>query len=226
MGQLLATWTAQVQAYVRDAGGVDVTTQQAVSVGITPALAQYSIDRPRVVAADLTPAARYLPLPTAPNGWIDGFSRVLSIEAPAGETPPQTLRQGSWMFARDPVVVATTRILLPWELAAGDVARVEFTTAWPTPTTDAAIDLVSSVAFPAVTALAAAMVLNTMAAEAARSRQGAMPTDFVDGTERALRFQESAANLRILYNTMIGLGAAQGGSDSSKSLQSIRCTIG
>ena len=225
MGQLLATWQARVQAYVRDAGAVDVSTTQATDVGITPALAQYSIDRPHVVAADLTPVARYLPLPSTAAGWIDGFSRILSIEAPAGETPPATLSSGSWMFARDPLLPATIRVLMPWELEVGAAARVEFTTAWPTPTATAADDLVSSVAFPAVTSLAAAMILTTMSAEAARSRQGAMPTDFVDGTERAARFQDAAAQLRILYNTMIGLGSATGGPGAaSKRLQSIRLT--
>lgn len=227
MGQQLATWVEQVQAYCRDATGDDVTSIQAANAGIVPALAQYSIDRPHVVAADLTPVGRYLPLPGTVDGWVDGFSRVVSIEAPAGETPPQTLTQGSWMFARDPAAVATTRILLPWELAAGEEARVEFTSAWPTPSAVAATDLVSSVAFSAVSALAAAMVLTSMASEAARGRQGAIPTDFVDGTERAMRLQESAASLRILYNTMIGLGSATGdsGASPSKSLQSIRCTI-
>lgn len=225
MGETLAIWTTRVRHLHRDLSSVDLTDTQILETGIKPALAQYAIDRPRVVAVDLTPADRYLPLPSSAQGWIDGFSRIQSIEAPAGETPPQVLGYDQWGFTRDPATAATVRVLLPNELETGDTARLIFTTSWPTPTTTASDDLVSSIAFNAVASLAAAMAASALAAEAARSRQGSLATNFVDGTDRAQQLLELASSLRIIYNTFIGLGSVSGGvsgAASTKSLQSIQ----
>jgi hypothetical protein len=227
MGETLANWTTRVRHLLRDSNSVDLTDTQILESGIKPALAQYAIDRPRITAVDLAPSTRYLALPSSGQGWIDGFSRIQSIEAPAGETPAVVLGYDTWTFTRDTATATTIKVLLPSELAAGDTARVIFTTSWPLPTGTAGDDLVSSVAFNAVTSLAAAMAASALAAEASRSRQGSLATNFVDGTDRAERLLELAASLRIIYNTFIGLGSAGApgvpdGASSSKRLQSIQ----
>lgn len=210
MGQTLTTWTGRVQTLLKDSAGLDVDATLAQSVGVVPALAQFSIDRPRLIAVDIAASGRYLPFPSEAQGWQEAFSTVLRVEAPAGQTPPQVLDPAVWSATRDPLLPGTARLLLPSDVS-GRTCRVVFFGAWPTPTAVAADDLLSPVAFSAVTSLAAAMVLTALAAEAARDRQGSMPSDFVDGGDRARSMLDAAAAQRVIYNTFIGLGAAGGG---------------
>lgn len=216
MGQTLAAWTGRVQSLLKDSAGLDADATLAQSVGVVPALAQFSIDRPRLIAVDIAASGRYLPFPTEAQGWQEAFSTVLRVEAPAGQTPPQVLDPAVWSATRDPLLPGTARLLLPSDVS-GVTCRVVFYGAWPTPGVVAADDLLSPVAFSAVTSLAAAMVLTALAAEAARDRQGAMPTDFVDGNDRARSFLDAAAANRVIYNTFIGLGSVSGSSSSAGS---------
>ncbi len=225
MGHTAADWSQQVLVKLNDVAQADVNTDTVFTLGVVPALAQFSIDRAHSAVVDLTPVGRYLALPTVGNGWVSGWSDITRIEAPAGETPPYWLDRVEWQLTRDPADPTVETVLLPLELAAGEVARVFFTTTWPTPTTVAADDLVSDLAFEAVTALAAAYVCGALATSAAFGRQGALPTGFVDGTERSRNLLDAAASLRTMYNTFIGLGVVAGsgaGSVSSKTLRSVR----
>ena len=210
MGQTVAAWTTRVQQLLRDSAAVDVDATLAVEVGVKPALAQFSIDRPRVAAVDVAASGRYVPFPSEAQGWVEGFSEVLRLEAPAGQTPPAVLGDGAWSAGRDPANAGVGRLLIGDDVA-GSTVRVVFTAAWPTPTATASDDLIGSIGFNAVTSLAASMVLTALAAEAARDRQGAMPTDFVDGNDRARSFLDAAAANRVIYNTFIGLGSAGAG---------------
>lgn len=229
MGRTMLEWAERVGQILNDIADVDSDVPQRLAVGVTPALSQYSIDEPNVLAVDVTPSDRWLPLPAAADGWVNGWSRVVSLVLPADSDPPDYLEPSQWRFARDPGNAALRRILLPYDPGT-DQVRVEFTSTWPTPDADAETDLVSDVAFNAVTSLAASMVLNGLATEAARHRGGALATDFVDGTDRARDLLESARSLRILYNTFIGLGAGAGiggsGSDAGgdRVLRSTRIT--
>lgn len=215
MGQTLSAWIAQVQSLISDVDELDVGFSQVMDVGIVPALAQFSIDKPRWAAVDITAAARYLPLPTEANGWVEGFSDVISIDAPARQTPPQRLLDSDWELTRDPTTATTRRILIPAD-QAGVLCRVVFTTSWPSPTSDPAVDLLGPVPFQAVTSLAAAMVCSSMASLAARARQGALPSDFVDGSDRARQLLDAAQAWRTVYNTFIGLGTIAGQSSTSE----------
>lgn len=227
MGRAAADWSQQVLAKLNDVDQLDVNADTVFTIGVVPALAQFSIDRPHSAVVDLTPVGRYLALPTAGDGWVSGWSDITRIEAPAGETPPYWLDRGEWQLTRDPSDPSAEKVLLPLELAAGEVARVFFTTSWPTPTTDSAVDAVSDLAFEPVSSLAASYVISALATSAAFGRQGALPTGFVDGTERARNLLDAAAALRTMYNTFIGLGTVAGsgaGSVSSKTLRSVRYT--
>lgn len=216
MGSTATAWSAAVLGKLNDAAGIDVSAATALSVGVVPALAQFSIDRPNTLVVDLTPSGRYLPLPSAGQGWVSGWSDIARVEAPAGYTPPCRLDPGQWVVTRDPSDPTVTRVLLPAELADGEEARVWFSSTWPTPTATASDDLVPAPAFEPVAALAASYVCTALASSASLGRQGALPTDFVDGTERARNLLEAAAGLRVLYNTFIGLGSGQTSADSSQ----------
>lgn len=223
MGHTAVEWELRVLEKLNDVDQIDTSATSVVDVGVGPALAQFSIDRPRTAAVDLTPTGQHLALPTAVQGWVSGWSEITRIEAPAGQTPPCRIDPGQWVLTRDPDDPETVVVLLPAELAAGEQARVFFTTTWPSPTSTAADDLVPDIAFEAVTALAAAYVCVALATSAAFGRQAALPTSFVDGTERSRNLLDAADRLRTLYNTFIGLGqAGQSGGDGSVSAKVLR----
>lgn len=222
MGATLSTWRTKVAALIRDSGGLSFNADDIVEIGIVPAITQFAIDRPRSIAVDKTPPAdsRECPEPTTGEGWITGFSTVQRVDAPAGEIP--ATRIDGWHHpvasSADPNVDV---ILLPGNLATGEQARVYFTATYPTPDTNASTDLVPDVAFHPVTSLAAAYLLESASAEAAQQRDGAFPTDFVAEADRSRDLYDTAARLRIPYNTYIGLGP-EGDAAGSRSLRSTK----
>lgn len=221
MGQTALSWVNQVQLLIRDASGLDAAAADVELIGVRPAISQFSIDRPPVVAVDIVAASRYLPYPSEPQGWQEGFSEIRRIEAPAGQTPPQVLAVHQWEMTRDPVTPAIERILIPADVA-GVSCRIVFTSVWPSPSTSAAADLIPAVGFTAVSSLAASMVLTSLATLAARDRQGSMPSDFVDGSDRARDLLDAAAQMRVLYNTFIGLASGPAGQAAVSSIRQLR----
>jgi hypothetical protein len=222
VGQSIDTWAERVLAIVRDQAEADVPDRYVIELGVLPAIAQYSIDRPRTTAADIAASGRYLPFPTLTQGWQDSWSQILQIEAPAGQTPPALLLDNEWQVTRDPSTPTVKRILLPAG-QAGETCRIVFTAAWPTPDNTESTDLIPPLGFSAICALAAAMVCTSLGAEAARDRQGAMPSDFVDGSDRSRDLLDAAQALRTIYHTFIGLGSA-GGAAPSVSARTMRST--
>lgn len=224
MGHTADEWAQRVLEKLNDTSAVDAELVDVMAIGVVPALAQFSVDRPRSLAVDLTPTGRILPLPASAQGWVAEWSEISRIEAPAGYTPPRKV--DDWMLTRDPADVSVRVVMLQQAIGTGEKARVFFTSTYPTPTTVASTDVVPEPAFEAVTSLAAAFVCTALATTAALGRQGALPTSFVDGTERARNLLDVAASLRVLYNTFIGLGsptvAGAAGGGSAKTVKSMR----
>lgn len=220
MGHLLTAWEARVGALLRDETNLDVTNAQIDATGLRPALAQFSNDRPRVAVVEQAgTGSPYLALPA---GWSDGVSTIESIEYPARQNPPVLLDSQSWRITRDPVDVTVKKILLDTTPAAAEWVRLQFTAPWPFPTAVAADDLIDDQAFEAVCHLAASLACSALAGQAARARSGALPTDFVDGRDRARLLLEVATRYRSVYETYLGLAssaaAPNGGSTAPASV--------
>lgn len=202
MGRTLEEWQGQIGTVARDAG-VDLSPQQITAVGLLPAINLFSIDRPRdLVVEQAGTGSAYLALP---SGWVPGFSRISWIEYPARQNPPRMIDDQAWQLTRSPTDVTVERILLLEAVpAASEWVRFGFTAPWPTPTASASVDQVDDVAFHAVTALAASYCLTHLAAETARSRSGALPTNFVDGSQRTRDLRDVAKELRSVYDRFLG----------------------
>lgn len=212
MGHTLDQWRDKVEALVRDSTNKDLSPAQIDDVGVRPALARYSIDRPRVVHTEVAgPGSPYLALPV---GWVEGFSELRSVEHPARQNPPRRLDEQSWLIARSPTDVASAQVLLDRTPSVSEYVRFAFTLPWPFPTGAAGDDPVDDVAFEAVTHLAAANCLDSLAAEAARARMGALPTDLVDGRDRAGLLREAAKAKWGVYRAFLGL-VGEGTEDSA-----------
>lgn len=215
MGQILNTWEGRVAQLLRDAGNQDLAVGQIDDVGIRPALARYSTDRPRVAVAELVgTGSPYLDLPTE---WVAGFSRLEAVEFPARENPPAYLDDHSYRTVRKVSDVAVEQILLGATPVATQFVRLTFTAPWPMPTATAADDKVDDVAFYAVTALAASYCCMHLAAEASRDRAGALSTVIVQGRDRAESLRRAADRYEAVYNSYLGLGGSsdQGGERGS-----------
>jgi hypothetical protein len=219
MGHTISEWADRVATLIRDDQEIDIPNSFVRELGVFPAIAQFSIDHPRTTAIDVPSSGRYVPLPTVAQGWQEGWSEIRQVEAPAGKTPPAVLLDSGWQTVRDPSTPTVQRILIPADVENEQV-RVIYTAAWPIPTDDPATDLIPELGFSAVCSLAAAMSCTALASEAARDRQGAMPSDFVDGADRARDLLDAATAFRTLYLTFIGLGAV--GAQASTSSREIR----
>lgn len=208
MGHTLENWQSQIRGLVRDAG-VDLTPPQIADVGVVPALNLYSVDKPRRLVVEQPGAgSAYLSLPA---GWLAGFSSIAEIEYPARQNPPRVLDSQSYRLTRSVADVNVEQILLDTTPAASEFVRITFTTVWPTPTHVASVDQLDDVAFQAVTALAASFCLQHLAAETARSRMGALPTQFVDGAQRTRDLREIAKEYRGRYDRFLGRTAPAAG---------------
>lgn len=206
MGRTMAAWQSKVSQLLANRGERDIDNPTLESVGIRPAFAQFSVDRPHEsVVESAGSGSAYVALPA---GWIDGLSALRAVEYPARRNPPATLDAASWAIVRDPDDVSVRKLLLNRSTLASQWVRLTFTGPWPVPTSDPDDDVLNDVAFEAVAALAASFCCVHLQAEAARSRAGALASDFSDGRERAQRLNEAAKAYRSLYEAFLGMGKA------------------
>ena len=211
MGRTITEWRAKVLDLVRDPTSKDLSTTQTETVGIRPAIAQFSVDRPRQLYVEQAgTGSAYLALPA---GWVTGISRLVAIEHPARADPPNYLDPQSWRLVRSVADVSVEQILVDRTPIASEYVRFSFTGAWPYPTGVAGDDKIDDVAYEAVAALAASFCEISLASEAARSRAGAMPTDFADGRERHRSLVAAADQHRTIYDRFLGLGGGDGAGD-------------
>lgn len=214
MGHKLHEWTTKVAHLIRDAAGKDINVDLEI-VGLRPAFAQFSTDRPyELVVESVGAGSSYFDLPL---GWVEGVSSLASVEYPARANPPSRLDDVSWRIVRkttDPTVKQV--LLLDRSPTASEYVWFTFSAPWPYPDNDETTDQISDIGFEAVGALAASFCLTSLAAEAARSRSASIPTNYVDGARRAQTLVDAAATYRDVYNRFLGLAtSADGGGTES-----------
>ena len=212
MGHTLQEWSERIVANLNDVPRMDIPQELILPAGIRPALAQYSVDRPReVIEEQAGTGSQYLALPTS---WSSGFSTVLGVEYPARQTPPVLLDSKSWSLARSTSDVTVEKILLDRTPTASPHVRVRFTAAWPEPTSLSTVDKIDDVSYSAVTALATSFLLLHLAAKAVRARQGPMSSNYPDGNDRGTNLREIADRWRAVYDAYLGRTTSndQGGS--------------
>lgn len=204
MGHTLVEWQDHVGELLLNVGA-DLSPEQITTVGIIPALTRFSLDRPyRDLVEVAGDGSAYLDLPA---GWVQGFSSVTEVEYPARQDPRQVLDDQAWSLVRSPADVSVRQILLDRTPTSAQWVRLTFTRPWPIPTTDVDDDMLNDLSYEAVAALAASKCLVSLASQAARSRAGAMPTDFSDGRERARNLGEAADRYLSAYQSFIGIGS-------------------
>lgn len=191
----LADHESLVDNLVRDGGGTIAAADR--DEAIARAADRYSTDRPRVKVEDVVAAGgNYLDLPAS---WEVDFSRILEIETPPDQIPPELVEQDSWSIYSTP---AGDKILLQDGLTAGANVRLRYTIAHQV---DIAADTVPSRDREAVACWAAALLLDQLASKYSGDIESTIQADSVDHQSKGRDYAARANALRKRYFDALGI---------------------
>lgn len=204
----LNAFEAQVDALI--ATPVEVLSTDWRQRMIKAALERYSADSPDEVSEDEAgDGGRYYALTGAGavlSAWVDGFSRIVSIEYPAAavasDETPNFLEPESW---DDDYWAAGVRYLrLPSHApAASESMRIRFTAPYTFSGTPAGCSIPAQ-DFYAVCNLAASLCCEAIASKYSHTSDSTINADSVDHPSRALEFAKRAQHFYKLYLAHIG----------------------
>lgn len=184
-----------VQDLVRDDASRITIAQR--DTAIANAIARYSKDRPRTKVEDVVATgASLLSLPVA---WDDEFSVVNAIEYPVGQVPPSYLANNNWQIYQSPTGKA---ILTSSALSNGATYRVAFSIQH---VLDDGNDTVPRGDREPVCCLAAASLLDQLAAETAGSSDSTIKADAIDYQSASSQYAARAKALRKRYTDELGI---------------------
>ena len=183
----------QVKSKVMDDSG-RLTDADHYAPAIAAALERYGKHRPKETPADLNGEAGHdLTLPT---GFVDGFSRLLSVEYPVDQVPEEILDPGHWKLYRSPTGLKLR--LLYEEPTAAETVRITYTAVRQE------ADIVTGDA-DAVANLAAAICLRTLAALYGQTSNPTIQADAVDDQSKTDQFRRLADTLESKFNDHLGI---------------------
>lgn len=198
---MLAEFRDLVEDLVRDAAQWVTPVQRERAIGL--ALSRYSLDRPRSLLADvLSPAGQALPVPP---GWVEGESRLQSVEVPVGEIPPCMVPSSGWQIYRGPL---GEEIRLDRSLLAGEPVRITFTAPHVVSDTESSVPAAHR---EAVACYAASLLAEQIATVHAGTSEPTIAADSVDHAHPAREWAKRARDYRNRYFAHLGIEiSAQG----------------
>lgn len=218
MGHSIGEWSDRVRNRCGDLGHIQRIENHDIVLGISQALVRFAGDLPRVASGSFAGDSSTFDFDLSTvTGWTSNWSKVQSVEYPAGQRVPSYLQPGHSFLVLD-----DTLRLLEDTPATGENVEVRVSATWPMPTEDPTVDLVVGPYFEAVAALAAAETLRGIAGEHVRGRSKAIAGEiFVDTDAQAVFSQID--RLEAYYTNVVGTGTAtsdgtQGGSDNGVNL--------
>ncbi|HRR87635.1 MAG TPA: hypothetical protein P5316_21730 [Phycisphaerae bacterium] len=187
-----------VKSKVKDDSG-RLTDDDDYSPAVAAALAKYSKDRPGELVDDVNGAGTHDV--DLPDGWVEGFSRVSSVEYPVGLVPEAYLPERDWRIYRGPD--GPVLRLLREVPSIGSPVRVTITV----PRVEA--DIVSG-DLDAVGCLAASFCCETLANLFAQTSDPTIAADVVNYRTKSGEFAARGKRLRQLYLDHLGIDADGG----------------
>ncbi|HEY9081338.1 hypothetical protein [Magnetovibrio sp.] len=184
-----------VDDLVRDSGGKITTADRDQAIAL--AVLRYSKDRPRVVTEDVTCVAGSFQ--ALPASWEAEFSVITELEYPIGNVPPALLNPEGWDLYQG---LNGFEIMLAETMAADATLRVRFTAKH---TVDGVTDTVPEHDREAVSAWAAAVLLDQLAALHTGKKQSTLKSDSVDHGSIGGGYARRAKEQRQRYFDELGL---------------------
>ena len=188
----------QVKSKVMDDSG-RLTDADHYAPAIAAALERYGKHRPKETPADLNGEDGHDL--TLPAGFVDGFSRLLSVEYPVDQVPEEILDPGHWKLYRSPTGLKLR--LLYEEPTAAETVRITYTAV------RLEADIVTGDA-DAVANLAAAICLRTLAALYGQTSDPTIQADVVNYRSKLDEFRRLADSLESEYTRHLGIDAGGG----------------
>ena len=194
---------AQVLIQDSDADLLDATPD--MDEAARQAVAQYSKDAPAPIIADLAGDGSTFEY-ALPTGFVDGLSRVLTLEYPAGQRPAALLDPAHLEVYR----TATTTKLRFVEItpASGETARVTFAGRHTLKDLDDATETsIPAYHEDAFVTLTAAQAMFILAAHYLHEQENTIAVDTVDRGSRTDTANRIARGLLASYRDLIGVRA-------------------
>lgn len=209
----------QVWTTIRDTGAT-VTEQLLTDTEILrfarAAEPHYSAVRPREKVKDLTTnGTSFLSPPAANDGWVDGFSVIVSLEYPVNESPPSILDARSWTTNLD-VNSALRIVFLETAPATGQTVRCLFTTT-RLYAASASSTTVLDIDHFAVCDLISSYCADAIAAKYARASEPAFNADSVNYRTKAQEWGAVAKRLWARWESSMGIGSESSASKAASS---------
>lgn len=177
-----------------------------IETHIEGAIRAVNLDKSFRIPVDITgDGTQDYPLPST---YLKGFSAIDTVETPAGENPPQYIRDGEdWFVYEDPTKAAAEQMRLRFRLTTpqtGDIIRVIYT-AFYTVTEDTSN--LDPYAFEAVLANALMRAYTALAARFSQSQDPTILADAVNYGNRIQSFLLLRGQAKEEYRRRTGLGA-------------------
>ncbi|MDX1491280.1 MAG: hypothetical protein R3332_08335 [Pseudohongiellaceae bacterium] len=168
-----------------------------ISSAIELVINRYSKDRPLQLVEDCE-VHEDLSV-DLPSGWVNGFSSIVSIEAPIGRNPPSYVNEDYYYVYNLPASSVELR-LLTRVVDAGSFLRICYVARHTATDTFFEDDL------EALAYLGASVLCDQLAAYYSHDSAPSIQADSVDHADKARKFSSRARDYRARYDTKFGKG--------------------
>lgn len=185
-------------------------TDTEITEEVNAAVTQYSVDLPRERVADITGVTSPYFATSSLTGWVDTWSRLLSVEwqaaAVGANYQPTYLDVNE--DVRDYQDSSARYLWLPaYTPVSGDTTRFRYTTPH---TLDNTTDTIPTPHFDAVCDLAAAFCCTRLQAKFAKSNDSTLAADSVNYRDSQLRFKQAGETFMAAYRRKCALPEGSG----------------
>lgn len=208
MGHTRTQYENAIRGRLGDLGLLQHIDETQIPIALEDALLTFSKDRPRRVSGTFSGdgTTQTFDLSTL-TGWATGWSRVASVEYPAGEIPPRILDSHRYTVDEE----SDDLVIYFAPDAGADNIKIRFFATYPFPNDTADTDLVADVYYPAITAKAGANTLRAKANEFARQQSTSVAGDLFRRDAEPL-FRGASLLEKVYTDTVLGRPTGEGDS--------------
>jgi len=191
-----ANFDKKINALLKD--GAHILSSPEIHLHLGQALKKYSKFRPLDGVADIAGDDGYTY--ALPSAFVDGFSKISSVEYPQGEQQPSMIALEEVTLYRSPTTLNLN--FLTFSPATGKTVRLSFTALH---TVTATASTVPASDEEAVSALAASIGCQALATHYAQTQDPSLAADTVNYQSKSSEYSALAKRLQAMFNEFLGL---------------------